>query len=763
MKRFAKVAAILFAACGVAWWLLPTPPLLDGVAFSTVVRDRDGRVLRITPAADGKIRVFTPLDSISSRVVRATLFHEDRYFSEHPGVNPVALVRAAWWWIFGPARGGASTVTMQVARLRNNLRTRSLAGKCAQIFDALCIERHYSKRQILEAYFNLAPYGGNIEGIGAASLIYLRRSADSLSWPEAVTLSVIPQSPSRRTPLPDRDNPALAAAHRRLYEQLLSAEIVPDALGRDFSLRASRRPPMDAPHFVNVALADVPARQEVRTTLDERLQRLIERCIDDYVTAKSSSGIHNAAAMLIDTRSMDVLASVGSADFWNRDIDGQVDGTRSPRSPGSALKPFIYALALDQGLIHPRSLLLDAPRRFADYSPDNFDREFCGPISASDALARSRNVPAVDLTARLRAPTFYEFLRRADVPLLRDEQAYGLSLALGGEEVTMQDVVRLYAMLANGGVLRPLRMVPYGESKGKRMLSGEGAFLTLDMLSRVPRPDGTPANPLRTVCWKTGTSHGFRDAWSVAVFDHFVLAVWVGNFSGAGNPAFIGRTCAGSLLFQMIDRLEACGSVRSGPLEAPAGANLRRIDFCAVSGDLPGPACKHRVQGWFIPGVSPITTCEVHREVLVDVWSGLRVLQDDGKCRREVFEFWPSNVLRLFEQAGLPRRVPPPFSPDCSVDLLGRDATAPRIVSPTAGESYAIRPEEEGGSRLPLTAQADSGVKKIHWFAGSEYLGCTMPGQALTWNAKPGKWRIVALDDQGRSATRTVAVLAAVR
>ena len=764
MRWFIKAAVFAGAACGIAWWLLPRPPLLDGVPFSSVVRDREGRVLRIALAQDGKLRVFTSLEEVSPRVVQATLFHEDRYFSGHPGVNPVALARAAWWWIAGAARGGASTITMQVARLRGGLRTRTPLGKCAQIFDALCLERHYSKRQILEAYFNLAPYGGNIEGVGAASLAYLHCAPDALSWPEAVTLSVIPQSPVRRAPLAQRDNAELAAAHARLYGQLLAAGVVHDAMGGDYRLRYDGRLPMRAPHFTNAILRAAPERRDVCTTLDGDLQESLERCIRGYVAAKSAAGVRNAAAMLIDARTMEVLADAGSADFWNRGIDGQVDGTRSLRSPGSALKPFIYALAMDQGLIHPQSLLIDAPSRFADYSPDNFDREFCGPISAADALARSRNVPAVDLAGRVRGPTFYEFLCRAGVPMRGDEKSYGLSLALGGEEVTMQDVVRLYAMLANGGMLRPLATIRgEGAAPGRRMLSVESSFLTLDMLSRVPRPDGAPADPARAVCWKTGTSHGFRDAWSVAVFDHYVLAVWIGNFDGTGNPAFVGRTCAGPLLFQMIDRLAASGRVRLRPLDAPAGSNLRRVDFCSVSGELPGAYCPHRVQGWFIPGVSPITTCTVHREVLVDARSGLRVLQDDGNCRREVFEFWPSNVLRLFEQAGLPRRTPPPFAPGCAVEILARKGNAPRIVSPSAGESCAIRAGGGAGSQVPLAAQTDADVKKVHWFAGSEYLGWSVSGQPLAWNARPGSWRILALDDQGRSATRTVTVLAAAR
>ena len=360
---------------------------------------------------------------------------------------------------------------------------------------------------------------------------------------------------------------------------------------------------------------------------------MLERRVTDYIAQNRQRGIENAAALLIDFKSMEVLAHVGSANFSNKEIQGQVDGTRRPRSPGSTLKPFVYALALDQGRIHPLTLLKDAPRSFGDYNPENFDREFLGPIRASDALARSRNVPAVTLASELAHPTLYEFLRDADVRLPHPESHYGLSLPLGGAEVTMEDLVRLYATLANGGKLQPLRRFlqePPATASG--LLSPEAAFLTLEMLGQIPRPGMTFTDSERqgAVFWKTGTSHGFRDAWSVAVFDHYVLAVWIGNFDGRRNPAFIGRTAAAPLLFQMIDGLRATSPSRAEPHLPPPGSNLKRVEFCSVSGQLPGPSCPHRTEGWFIPGISPIATCDVHREVLVDAATGLRVDQDDG-------------------------------------------------------------------------------------------------------------------------------------
>ncbi len=320
---------------------------------------------------------------------------------------------------------------------------------------ALELERHYSKAQLLEAYLNLAPYGRNIEGVGAASEIYFGKEPAQLTLHEAIALSLIPQSPARRALRMHGDASAQLAARNRLYARLTKSDA---AIGESFSPRAEAKHGMLAPHSTTEILAQTTER-EVQSTLDLDLQRLLERRVANFVAANQTRGIHNAAAMLVDARTMEVLAQVGSADFANESIDGQVDGTRSARSPGSTLKPFVYALALDQGLIHPLTMLKDAPRSFGAFDPENFDREFVGPIKATDALARSRNIPAVTLASELRGPTLYGFLKRAGVNLPRDEKFYGLALPLGGAEVTMEDLVRLYAMLANGGELRPLRRV----------------------------------------------------------------------------------------------------------------------------------------------------------------------------------------------------------------------------------------------------------------------------------------------------------------
>ncbi len=769
IRRLLRPAILVATALALIWFCLPKPPLLAGIPFSQCVRDRSGTLLDVTLTPDQKFRIWTRLGDISRDLIEATLRYEDKHYSQHPGVNPVALVRSLFSAMRTSGRTGGSTITMQVARLRYHLYTRTVFGKLAQILRALELERHYSKAEILEAYLNLAPYGRNIEGVGAAAEIYFGKAPSRITAPEAVVLSVIPQSPARRALCRGENNASVALAQNRWYDRArfdAGAELSP----RLFEARATEERKHLAPHFVRQTLqsSGLPrpdrTRDSITTTLDLPKQALIERRISDYIARNRNLGFENAAVLLVDSRQMDVLAQVGSADFFNQKISGQVDGTRSRRSPGSTLKPFLYALAMEQGLIHPLTVVADSPHSFGDYNPENFDREFLGPIRASDALARSRNVPAVALAAKLAHPTLYEFLKQCGVPLPHDESFYGLALPLGGVDVSMEDLVHLYGALANDGELRPLRRLTNSPvTRGRRVLSPEACFLTLEMLGTVPRPEANCADAPGSapVYWKTGTSHGFHDAWSVAVFDHYILAVWIGNFDGRPNNSFVGRTAAGPLLFQIIDSLRATWPEPIRPHLPPPNANLKRVEFCAVSGQLPEPWCTQRVEGWFIPGVSPIKTCEIHREVLVDTTTGLRLPTDDGthQFRTEVYEFWPSDLAALFEKAGLPRRSPPPFLPGADVNGAGPGGRAPRIVGLSDGTH--AREIALAGLRsgiVPLRAQTDGDVHDVYWFADRAFLGKAPPNESISWKPKQGIYELTALDDRGRSGTCKVIV-----
>jgi penicillin-binding protein 1C len=747
----------------------PRPDLYGDTDFSTAIQDRNGKLMRLALANDDRYRLWNSLDDIAATAIDATLLYEDRYFRLHPGFNPGALVRAIWsTYILRDRPMGASTVTMQLVRLRYSLDTRSVSGKISQIARAVQFERHYSKDEILEAYLNLAPYGGNIEGIGTASLVYFDKPASQLALPEALALAVIAQNPLMRDPSTSDGYERMAAARTRLLT-MWTAEY---GLGKEeqslfdlkLQVRRARELPFHAPHFSQEVLADTRDEYGVaRTTLDLSKQSLVEQRIQHYIERRRGLGIRNASAMLLDYRTMEVLASVGSADFFDASLHGQVSGTTAKRSPGSTLKPFVYGLAIDQGIIHPMSLLKDAPTRFAAYTPENFDRGFMGPIKAEEALIYSRNVPAIELLSEVGHESFHDFLTAADISGLRSPDHYGLAMILGGNELTMKELVALYAMLANGGRMQPLVTTNREEAPRlqKQLLSPEAGFLVLDMLRKNPRPDSVAVRARMSgppVAWKTGTSYAFRDAWTVGVFGPYVLAIWVGNFDGSGNPAFVGRSAAAPLFFEIVDALQS--TLAEYPYDYPApGLNLRRIDVCADTGDLPGRYCPRTVRSWFIPGKSPITVSNVHREIRIDKATGNRTCSFDPiRTRVEVFEFWPSDILQLFRKAGIAIRRPPPWSDDCAMDIQTANGIAPRITSPSSRLIYHVRSDRIDDEHIPLQATTDSDVEWLYWFANQRFVAKVRRDEPHFWRPGVGEYDILAIDDLGRGHSRHLSV-----
>ena len=523
IKKLSSILLTLLLLIVITKYIVPHPPLLKSISFSQVVYDYQHHLLRITLTKDQKYRVFTPLNNISPVMLQTTLLQEDQYFYRHPGINPIAIAKAGWdTYIMRSRQIGASTITMQVARIYFKINSKTISGKLIQIFRALELELCYSKNDILEAYLNLVPYGGNIEGIGAASLIYYNKNADHILLPEALTLSVVPQNPVQRSPTINH-NAILQAARLKLYARWLLLHPSDKSQQMFMLLPLQARPshpPFLAPHFTTDILQQNPQNAAIVSTLDEHLQNSVEQITHDYLIHNQQYGINNAAILLVDTRNMEVKALLGSGNFFDKNIEGQVNGTSAKRSPGSTLKPFIYALALDQGLIHPYTVLRDAPTHFGEYNPENFDNDFMGPIQAKDALILSRNIPAIYLANQLYNPNFYQFLLNANISQLKPQTNYGLSLVLGSAGVTMQELISLYAMLANQGVYQPLRyQINQPLLPGKKLLSPEASFLTLDMLKDTPRPNPVSNFALNQlpVYWKTGTSSGYRDAWSVGI------------------------------------------------------------------------------------------------------------------------------------------------------------------------------------------------------------------------------------------------------
>ncbi|AHG19225.1 penicillin-binding protein [Chania multitudinisentens RB-25] len=765
------MAVVLLALgfLGVRLW--PHPPLSQGVPLSAVYYDRQGVLMRITLANDDRYRLWTPLEQVSPLAIRGILLHEDRWFYYNPGFNPISLVRGFWRsYVAGGKMQGGSTITMQLARMHWRLNTRTPSGKLMQIVRAVQLELSYSKHDILEAYLNYAPYGRNIESIGAASLIYFAKAPQDLTLPEALTLSVLPQSPSYRIdPKTGVLGNALTQARNRLFQRwqgIYATDSSQQALFQlPLALRQPEQMPYIAPHFIEQLRQQNPPliQRDTRidTTLEVGLQRLIEKQVNAFIARNQSRGIHNAAVLLVDSRDMGVRALVGSADYYNREIQGQVNGTHAKRSPGSTLKPFIYALGMEQGVLHPMTILKDVSSSFGAYAPENFDRRFLGPVTATDALNFSRNIPAVYVASQLRQPTFYQFLRLSGVANMASENHYGLSLVLGGGEVTAQELAKLYALLANRGALRPLRMQESDVSPlPVRLLSEEASFITLDMLRQHRRPGDTLAqrSSALPVYWKTGTSWGFRDAWSVGIFGPYVLVVWEGNFDSKGNNVFVGADAAAPLFFNIIDSINASYPALQEPKHT-LPKQLKRVEICLASGDLSTPWCQQKGKTWFIPGKSPIKVDTVYRPVVLDIESGEVACPpyDETQTRTEVFEFWPSDLANVFAQAGLPKRVPPVNH--CKDNGVAVSGNPPRITSPLKNTTYTLRQSQQGRDKITFNAVTDADSKTVYWFVDDIYLGSSASKKAIDWRpVNNGQYRIRAVDDHGRADSRMIMI-----
>lgn len=753
------IAVICFAT--IRYW--PRPSLAQQISSSQAFMAEGGELLRLTLAQDEQYRVWTPIKEISPQLTKAVLLYEDRWFYWHTGVNPQSLIRAAFRTYSGGNQQGGSTVTMQLARLFYGLNTKSPAGKIEQIALAIWLEMRYSKTEILEAYLNLVPYGNNIQGAGAASLIYFGKTAKQLSIAEALTLAIIPQQPNKRAGS-NSLQASLIAPKERLLANWIKRYSLDESQTRLVHLPVNfhriQDLPFRAPHFVDMLqqqnqMLKGTEKAQVRTSINLALQTLVERQMRQYLQEVKSKGIQNASALLIDPKNMEVKAWLGSADYFNSDIDGQVNGVLAKRSPGSTLKPFIYALAMDQGILHPASILKDAPTDFGPYTPENFDGRFRGPITTEDALIHSRNIPAVWTASQLHSPSLYNFLVMAGISQLQSESHYGLALVLGGGEVTMEELTCLYAMLARGGRYQNLHYLKNQTNKpGPELISPEASFITLNMLSHNPRPNEDSSFNLKSgwpIAWKTGTSWGFRDAWSVGVVGPYILAVWIGNFDSSGNPAFVGVDAAAPLFFRIADGLYLHKPSVIPPPTPPAGVS--QVSVCSASGDLPNAWCPEKHKTWYIPGKSPIKVSQLHQPVAINVKTNQPVCPpyQQDQVRMEVMEFWSSDMQKLFRQAGIPRRSPP----KCQ---QGFQTQAPEITSPVRRVSYQLRTSHPEVT-IPLQAKVAAQVRTLFWFDDNRYIGSTDPQVALAYRpTDAGIHNIRVVDDQGQVAEREMSV-----
>src|SRR5215475_8820327 len=586
VAALAATAALLSTG---AWWIatLGPAPLGEGLAFSTLVVDRDGKLLRPYTTPDGRWRLPATRENVDPRFLALLLAYEDKRFNDHHGVDPLALGRTVSQLVRnGRIVSGASTITMQVARLLEPRAERSLTAKLRQMVRAVEIERMLSKDEIVALYLSLAPYGGNLEGVRAASLAYFGKEPRRLTLGEAATLVALPQAPEQRRP--DRSLAAMRNARDRVLDRVAAAGLV-DA---DEVARAKlepvpngRRPlPMLAPHAADAALAAAPDRNLHRLTIDAALQRNLEELARER--ARTLGPDISVAILAVDHASGEVLARVASADYLDIRRAGQVDMTAALRSPGSTLKPFIYGLGFEDGLVHPDTLIEDRPARFGGYAPENFDLTFQGTVTVRRALQLSLNVPAVAVLDKVGANRFAARLEQAGGSFgLPQGEVPGLAIGLGGVGVTLRDLVALYAGLARLGTTVSLteRVADGAEAPlPRRLLDPPAAWYVGSILLGTPPPENAAGG---RIAFKTGTSYGYRDAWAVGFDGKRTIGVWVGRADGSPVPGLIGRVAAAPILFDAF--------ARTGKLPA-ALPTAPRAALVAAAAKLPPPLQRFR-------------------------------------------------------------------------------------------------------------------------------------------------------------------------
>ena len=561
MLGISGLAIVAVLCAGLALWryalTLPPLDLAAAQARSIVVLDRDGRLLRPFATADGRWRLPVEPSAVDPRYLAMLAAYEDGRLGLHPGVDPLSLARAGWQWLrAGRVVSGGSTLAMQVARLVEPRGERSLAAKLRQAVRAVQLQRDLGREGILRLYLALAPFGGPVEGVRAASLAYFGREPNRLTAAEAALLVALPQSPEGRRP----DRHAAAARHAR--ERVLARAVATGVISPDEAAAAEREPvprgrtpyPMLSPHAAADAVAEAPREPVHRLAIDGRLQAALESLARESVSRQAGL---SAAILVLDNRTGEVRARVGSAGYLDAARMGAIDMTRAVRSPGSALKPFVYALAFDSGVAHPETLIEDRPSRYGgSYAPENFDLSFQGTVSARRALQLSLNIPAVEVLDAVGAARFVAGLRNAGAAIvLPRDTAPGLPVVLGGLGITLADLARLYAGLARDGqvptlVTRLDRPRPAGAER--RIAEPVSAWYVADILRGAPPPENALAGRL---AYKTGTSYGYRDAWAVGFDRRFTVAVWMGRPDGAAVPGLVGRVRAAPVLFDAFARI----------------------------------------------------------------------------------------------------------------------------------------------------------------------------------------------------------------
>lgn len=741
-------------------WPLPLPK--DDLA--RVVLAEDGTPLWRFADADGVWRYPVSISQVSPYYIEALLTYEDRWFYSHPGVNPLSLARATWQNLKG-ARvvSGGSTLSMQVARLLDP-HARTLPGKVRQLWRTMQLEWHLSKDEILAIYLNRAPFGGTLQGVAAASWAYLGKSPQHLTRSEAAMLAVLPQAPSRLRP--DRHAQRAQVARDKVLRRLAEFQVWPQAAVDEALeeplLLAPRQEPSLAPLLAR-RLNRPNSPPLIRTTLDAGLQRRLEDLLLGWRARLPERT--SAAILVVEAENMAVRAYVGSVDINDTKRFGHVDMVNALRSPGSTLKPFLYGLSMDAGLIHSESLMQDVPRHYGDYRPGNFSAGFSGAVAASSALSMSLNLPAVQLLEAYGPKRFAAELRNGGVPLTLPPLAEpNLAMILGGAGSRLEDLVSGYSAFARGGRSADIRLQPDAPLRDRPMMSPGAAWIIRKILSGQSRPDLDPHAELvqrPQLAWKTGTSYGFRDAWAIGVGPRFLVGVWIGRPDGTPVPGQFGLASAAPLMLQVHDVLANRDSQRG--IAAPVQPVPLSVGVAAICWPLGQPMskgdpnCRRQRFAWTLDGTTPPTLQALDQPLGLGlqekIWvnaKGLRVAAGCPGAQPQDLALWPAALEPWLARAERREARLPQVDPDCPPQGLNL-APPLSIVGVREGDHLRLPAGSRQALQLKLSALGGSGRR--WWFIDGAPMGNTGSQDSFSPTlTRLGRYELSVLDESGQTA-----------
>ncbi len=754
-KRLRKHALVFVISSVLIILFLVFLPLRDPlrVNYSQIIRFRDGKVMRVYRTGDDFFRIYVKLEDVDPDFIRALICYEDKRFNWHPGVDPVAVFRA----FFQNVRAkrivsGASTLAMQVARLTYPS-NRTFFAKIREGFLGILYTFRYGRKGILERYLNRAPYGGNIEGIGAAVWRYFHHGPEVLSLNEQAVLLALPQSPSRRKPSPKNRQRLMSARNRvlqRLYECGLISREEMEKTSRE-GVPISMYPfPAYAPHASDVLARRYVNRMNIVSTLDFQTQLITERIVRRAVPSLRRKGINQVVVVVIDNSTRSVSALIGSVDYWSGEWGSQFPGFLALRSPGSALKPFLVALALEKGLVSIRSLLPDVPLRFPGFAPQNYTLTYEGLVPVEKALRQSMNIPMIHLLRKVRVSQFLEVLRRGGLRIPID-RSYGLSVITGAVEVTPLALTNLYVTLARNGQYGPVRFTVQDEFFEQPLFHPGAIELVRKILSQRSRPEWTaPIRDLK-IAWKTGTSWGRRDAWSLGVTHEWTIGVWVGNFSGKGNKFLVGQEVASPIMFDLFRALHKTTPISREDTRPVLG----KVRVCAFSGYAPRSFCPETI--WVDHPLNSrlLTHCPYHTSLWIEKHTGNRACPGfeyaHGELVQKTFLILPEHIRAYFRE-----QVPslPSYAQGCPEIM---DFEGLKILQPTDRSFYVLTHTVPNAHRLSLVAL--SSEDPIYWYIDGRLVATSASNESVSVHLPDGEHKILAVNMNGQRDAVRVRIL----